>query len=138
MFQEEQRTSLRFAATGRLTASVGSSGDPVAVRDVGLGGFAVESPEPIPAGLHKVRLTARGETSPGLEGRRVYCQAAPARGAARFTAGFEFVRAMETADREVKVLIQNITGLRFALDEPEASCFRKNRGRRSAPRRRGD
>ncbi len=110
---KEQRTALRFDTYGRLSAQLVVSQRPMAIRNVGLGGFSADVDIPVSGGGHVVQLITPDRKTTLLEARNVYClplRAEPGRG--RYSAGFEFVRPPET-DRAIKGVLQQITQLRL-------------------------
>ncbi len=114
---KELRTTLRFDAKGRLAGHLVSLNQAVTIKDIGLGGFAIEASEPFaPGHKHFVRFTAPDNTSTVLETRSVHCR--PSRvtdgSPPGFIAGFEFVRPPQDVDRSVKMMIEQVSSLRLS------------------------
>jgi hypothetical protein len=113
---KEQRTSLRFAAQGRLTGHLVSSNRPLTIQNVGPGGFSAEADRPVAAGSHIVQLITPDRKSTLLEARNVYCQLMRSgEGGSRFVAGFEFVRPSQDVDSALRGILQQVTQLRLGM-----------------------
>ena len=113
---KELRTTLRFDATGRLAGHLVSLDRAVSIKDIGLGGFASEAPEPVaPGHKHFVRFTAPDRTSTVLETRSVYCRPSPVTEGSppSYVTGFEFVRPPQDVDRAVRLMIEQVSSLRL-------------------------
>jgi hypothetical protein len=113
---KEQRTTLRFDVHGGLDGHLVTTNRPMAIKNLGLGGFAADVAIPVAAGSHLVRFTTSDRTATLLETRSVYCRPIREPGVARrYAAGFEFVRPPQDVDRAVKVILQQVTQLRLGL-----------------------
>ena len=108
----ERRKHPRFAAAGRLAGHLVERNLPVRVRDIGLGGFSVETMEPLPAGgEHKVRFISHDDWSTILPAKLANCRPSCADdGSPLFVSGFAFLND-ETPEtkRTVAVLLEKVT-----------------------------
>lgn len=108
----ERRKHPRFAAAGRLAGHLLEQDLPVRVRDIGLGGFSVETMAPLPAGgEHRVRFISQDDWSTVLPAILANCRPSCAEdGSPLYVAGFAFVDddAPETK-RTVAVLLEKVT-----------------------------
>jgi hypothetical protein len=116
----ERRRTPRFDALGQILATLLSIDRPVWVRDIGLGGFSVESVEPLETGVeHWVRFTARDDSSAVLKAQSLHSRpSVAADGSPRFVTGFAFlpVPAEETTPA-VTMLIEKVTSVGL-YDDP--------------------
>jgi hypothetical protein len=108
----ERRKHPRFAATGRLAGHLIEQDLPVRVRDIGLGGFSVETMAPLAAGgEYRVRFISEDDWSTVLPAKLANCRASCAEdGSPLYVAGFSFLddKAPETK-RTVAVLVEKVT-----------------------------
>jgi hypothetical protein len=108
----ERRKHPRFAAAGRLAGHLIEPDLPVRVRDIGLGGFSIETMAPLPTGVdHRVRFISHDDWSTILQARIANCRPSCAEdGSPLYVAGFAFVDdgAPETK-RTVAVLLEKVT-----------------------------
>jgi hypothetical protein len=118
----ERRRYPRFGAGDRLAAHLLDADLPVRVRDIGLGGFSIETMTPLEPGIeHRVRFVSRDDWSTVLPARisnsRPSCGDD---GAPLFVAGFSF-SGDEKAEtrRTVQILIEKVTSVRLYGD-PES------------------
>jgi hypothetical protein len=108
----DRRRSPRLELLGRLHGHVVSLNLDVIVRDVSLGGLAIETEFSFPVGaLHEFRLTLTDGSSSELAARVVYSKPAPQR-AGYFVTGFQFLDDGSTAGFAVSELIGRITAIR--------------------------
>ncbi len=107
-----RRHSPRFDTLGRIVGHLAAVDLPVRVREIGFGGFSVETVEPLPADTpHRVRFTARDDWSIELDARAVHCRPSCATdGSPRFATGFCFVSHQESA-AAVRQMIAKITSV---------------------------
>ena len=112
----DRRRYPRFDAAGRVVGMLLATKLPVRVRDVGFGGFAIETVDPIPSGEYqRVRLTTTDDWSTVLEAQSLHCRpSCAADGSPRYVTGFAFVSptAPET-QRAVGRIIESITSLQI-------------------------
>jgi hypothetical protein len=89
----ERRTSPRIEILGRVHGQAVSLGVPVTVREISLGGMAIETPVPFPMGaLHEFRLTLGDGSTVLLRARVVHCRpAGKASDTPVFVSGMHFV-----------------------------------------------
>jgi hypothetical protein len=91
-----------------------SLGMPVIVRDISLGGFSVESADPLPGGLHIVRLQAdeRWSVTVTAASRHQRSTRSPD-GSVRHVMGFEYEDQNADTQQTLRVLFE-----RLAADLP--------------------
>ena len=115
-YQNERRRYPRFAAAEKLAGHLIDQDLPVRVRDIGLGGFSIETMEPLEAGVeHRVRFVSRDDWSTVLPARIANCRPSCAEdGSPLFVAGFAF-SAEEKAETKqtVQILIEKVTSVRL-------------------------
>jgi hypothetical protein len=112
----ERRRYPRFAASDKLAGHLLDQDLPVRVRDIGLGGFSIETMAPLEEGIeHRVRFVSRDDWSTVLPARLANCRPSCADdGSPLFVAGFAF-SADDTADTKqtVQILIEKVTSVRL-------------------------
>jgi hypothetical protein len=115
----ERRRHPRFGAAGRLAAHLLETDLPVRVRDIGFGGFSVETMTPLPEGVeHRVRFVSEDDWSTVLPARTANSRPSCAEdGSPLFVAGFAF-SGDEQPDtrRTVQLLIDKVTSVRLYGD----------------------
>jgi hypothetical protein len=86
----------------------------VRVRDVGLGGFSVETVEPLDIGVvQTVRFTTVDDWSALLPARSMHCRpSVAADGSPRYATGFSFVDETKSL-RTVQHLIEQVTSIKM-------------------------
>ena len=118
--QPDRRRSPRLPVRGRLLACLVESDLPLRIREIGFGGFATETVEPLPLSvLHQVQFTARDDKSAVLPALSLHswpsclADATPC-----FVTGFEF-RPDEPAKAQqiVKMLIEKVTATGLYTDD---------------------
>ena len=116
MSQSERRRYPRFAASEKLAGHLLDADLPVRVRDIGLGGFSIETMEPLEAGTeHRVRFVSRDDWSTVLPATIANTRPSCADdGSPLFVSGFAFKKedAPETK-QTVQVLIEKVTSVRL-------------------------
>jgi len=115
----ERRRTPRFEALGRVVGHLIREDLPVRVRDVGLGGFSVETMEPMETGAeHLVRFVAEDDWSATLAARSAHCHPSCADdGSPLFVTGFAFVEAHKPDTRRtVETLVEKVTSVRLYGD----------------------
>jgi hypothetical protein len=108
----ERRKHPRFATAGRLTGHLLDRDLPVRVRDIGLGGFSIETMEPLPTGgEHRVKFISQDDWSTVLAATIANCRPSCADdGSPLYVSGFAFLNG-EAPDtrRTVAVLVEKVT-----------------------------
>ena len=112
----ERRRYPRFAASEKLAGHLLDSDLPVRVRDIGLGGFSIETMEPLEAGTeHRVRFVSRDDWSTVLPATIANTRPSCADdGSPLFVSGFAFAadHSQETK-QTVQILIEKVTSVRL-------------------------
>jgi hypothetical protein len=110
----ERRRHPRFPAHQRLVGYLTSPRLPVHVRDVGLGGFCIETVEPLEPGVvQTVRFTTVDDWSAMLPARSLHCRpSVAADGTPRYATGFAFVDETKSL-RTVQHLIEQVTSIKL-------------------------
>lgn len=117
---DERRQSPRFDALGRILGLLVAVDLPVRVRDVGLGGFSVETVEPLDVGgVLAVRFLTADDWVTDLQARSLHCRPSVATdGTPRYVTGFEFLRGQAAdASGRVRELVAKVTSVEL-FDEP--------------------
>src|SRR5262245_10322149 len=112
----ERRRYPRFAAAEKLAGHLLDSDLPVRVRDIGLGGFSIETMEPLEAGTeHRVRFVSRDDWSTVLAARIANTRPSCAEdGSPLFVSGFAFNNEDRPETRQtVQILIEKVTSVRL-------------------------
>jgi hypothetical protein len=116
----ERRKTPRLPVRGRLLGVLLDSDLPVRIREIGYGGFATETVEPLPVSvLHTVRITAKDDRSAILRAESLHCWPSCASdGSPCYVTGFEF-RSDEQSETQwlVKMLMERVTSVGL-YDEP--------------------
>jgi len=118
--QPDRRESARFEVLGRVLGTIVAADLPVRVRDIGLGGFSIETVEPFDAGTeHNVRYPAMDDWSGVLPATSLHCRPSVAQdGTPRYVTGFAFPAA--NAREAIVDLIAKVTSVRLFDDKPES------------------
>lgn len=114
--EHERRRHPRFAALEKLAGHLVDQDLPVRVRDVGLGGFSIETMAPLEPGLeHQVRFIARDDWSTVLPARLSNCRPSCADdGSPLFVSGFAFAGDEKPETKQtVQILIEKVTSVRL-------------------------
>jgi hypothetical protein len=110
--QVERRKSPRLPVRGRLLACLVESDRPLRIREIGFGGFATESVEPLPLSvLHHVQFTSQNDESAVLPALTLHSwPSCLSDGTPCYVTGFEF-RPDEPAKAQeiVQMLIETVT-----------------------------
>jgi len=117
---EERRRHPRFEVLGRLLGTIVAADLPVRIRDIGLGGFSVETVEPLETGdVQPFRFTAMDDWTAVLPARSLHCRPSIATdGSPRFVTGFEFIAEQANdAGKTIRDLITKVTSVQM-FDEP--------------------
>ena len=109
---QERRRAHRVEVLGQLHGHVVALKLPLVVRDIGSGGFSVETPVPFPIdSTHSFRFTTADGHEVRVKAESVRClRVSPADAHPAYITGFEFV----TSDRETKEcvgwLVESLAG----------------------------
>ncbi len=112
----ERRRHPRFGVDGRLAGNLVDRDLPVRVRDIGLGGFSIETMAPLEPGIeHRVRFVSRDDWSAVLPARIANCRASCADdGSPRYVSGFAFLNGEKPETRQtIQILIEKVTSVRL-------------------------
>jgi hypothetical protein len=112
--QPERRKSPRLPARGRLLATLLAADRPVRIREIGFGGFATETVDPLPTSvMHDVRFTAHDDISTVIRALALHSWPSCASdGTPCFVTGFEFQPEKPAeAEQAVKMLIEKVTAV---------------------------
>jgi hypothetical protein len=110
----ERRRHPRFGAQNRLAGYLPDQDLPVSVRDIGLGGFSIETVAPLEAGIeHRVRFISKDDWSAELPARvansRPSCRDD---GSPIFVAGFAFSEdGNADTRRTIETLIEKVVSV---------------------------
>lgn len=109
-----RRQSPRFEVLGRIVGYLTSRDLPVRVREVGFGGFSIETLEPVTTGaVEPVRFTTTDDWSASLFAQSLHCRPSCAPdGSPRYVTGFQFVDQTDPHARQsVAYMIKKVTGV---------------------------
>jgi hypothetical protein len=112
----ERRRHPRFGVAGRLAGHLLDQDLPVRVRDIGLGGFSIETMTPLETGVeHRVRFVSRDDWSTVLPARIANCRPSCAEdGSPLFVAGCSFsTDEKPETKRTVQILIEKVTSVQL-------------------------
>lgn len=106
----DRRRSPRIELLGRLHGHSVSLDLSVNVREISLGGMAIETPVPFPVGaVHAFRLTLGDDSTVELTGRVMHCRnASPGDAAPVYVSGIQFVDDESTPTSSVGHLIDRV------------------------------
>ena len=110
--QVDRRKSPRLPVRGRLLACLVETDHPLRIREIGFGGFATETVEPLPLSvLHQVQFMSQDDKSAVLRALSLHSwPSCLSDGTPCFVTGFEFRPDEPTeAQRIVKMLIETVT-----------------------------
>ena len=113
---KERRRHPRFEVLGRVLGTIVSADLPVRIRDIGLGGFSVETVEPLDTGeVQPFRFTAMDDWTAVLSARSLHCRPSiAADGSPRFVTGFEFIKEQAAdATETIRALITKVTSVQM-------------------------
>lgn len=110
---QERRKHPRFPTHGQLLGWVPAAQRPVAIRDIGFGGFATETVEPLPVGtVQSVRFTTKTDRSTVLQAKSLHSWPSCMQdGSPCYVTGFEFVVDPTDAQRDITMLIEQVTSI---------------------------
>jgi hypothetical protein len=114
----ERRRFKRFPVFNRVLGVLTNADLPVRIRDVSLGGCAVETPEPLPADAKQpIRFIADDDWSVVLDTRSVYSHPSVSdQGAPMYVTGFSFVGYEDAAKEPVAQLLEKVTSVRMPFE----------------------
>ena len=121
MQQPERRRYPRFGAAEKLAGHLLDQDLPVRVRDIGLGGFSIETVEPLEPGIeHRVRFVSRDDWSTVLAARCANSRASCMDdGSPIYVAGFAFTGDDRPETRRtIQILIEKVISVRLYETEP--------------------
>jgi PilZ domain len=108
------RRTPRIDVRHRLTARLVTLDRPVVMRDFSMGGFAVESREPLPSGTHIVRIQEGERWSVTVTASSRHAQTTEHNdGTVKYVMGFEISDQSADTQQTIRVLFE-----RLAADEP--------------------
>ncbi len=110
----ERRRFPRYPAHERVVGYLTAPRLPVRVRDIGLGGFSIETIDPLEAGVvQTVRFTTIDDWSAVLPAKSLHCRPSiAADGTPRYATGFSFVDENKSR-RTVEYLIEQVTSVKL-------------------------
>lgn len=121
----DRRKSPRLPVRDRILGCLVEADRPVRIREIGFGGFATETVEPLPVkAVHDVRFTARDDRSAVLRAQSLHCWPSCADdGTPCYVTGFVF-RHEDSPDarQNIQMLIEKVTsvGLYEETSRPES------------------
>jgi hypothetical protein len=118
--QQDRRKSPRLPVRGRLLACLVESDRPLRIREIGFGGFATETVEPLPLSvMHQVQFTAQDDKSAVLRAQSLHSwPSCLSDGTPCFVTGFAFVPDRPAEDQQtVKMLIETVTATGLYSDD---------------------
>jgi hypothetical protein len=107
------RRTPRIDVRRRLSGHLASLDRRVVIRDFSLGGFSVESDEPIPPGTHIVRIQEGERWSVTVTAASRHVQRVEGPDGTRYVMGFEYSDQSADTQQTIRVLFE-----RLAADEP--------------------
>ena len=111
----ERRASPRTEVLGRVSLTVLSTPVPARLREISTGGCAVETPTPLPQGVHHFRLDIEGQAPVELAAELVHSTRLTLSGGETIhLAGFEFLPLSEPTSRALTGLVEHIGTLCLA------------------------
>jgi hypothetical protein len=114
MDRPDMRKTPRINVRHRLRAQLMTLDRAVVMRDFSLGGFAVESDQPIPSGTHIVRIQEGERWSVSVTAASRHCQTTEREdGSVTYVMGFEISDQSTDTQQTIRVLFE-----RLAADEP--------------------
>ncbi len=111
----ERRSTPRTEVLGRVGLKLLSASVPARLREISTGGCAVETPNPLPQGVHQVRLDIEGFEPVQLSAELVHStRLSMPGGEGIYLAGFEFLPQGEATSRALAGLVAHIGALCLA------------------------
>ena len=121
MQQTERRRHPRFGAATKLAGHLLDQDLPVRVRDIGLGGFSIETVEPLEIGIeHRVRFVSHDDWSTVLLALCAYSRPSCLDdGSPIYVAGFSFTGEDRPETRQtIQILIEKVISVRLYETDP--------------------
>ena len=118
--QQDRRKSPRLPVRGRLLACLVESDRPLRIREIGFGGFATETVEPLPLSvMHQVQFMAQDDKYAVLRAQSLHSwPSCLSDGTPCFVTGFAFVPDEPgEAQQIVKMLIEKVTATGLYSDD---------------------
>lgn len=111
----ERRSTRRYEALGRVEVTMLSAPMPARVREISLGGFALETSEPPPVGVHRFRFALEDLAPIEIDAEAVHSARVSLPGKAEtYLAGFELLPCNDATAKAVAALIDRIGALAMA------------------------
>jgi hypothetical protein len=109
----DRRRTPRLEVNGRIDGYLESTGEPVRIRDIGLGGFSIETPDPVPDGVHVMRFSVEGQWSISLSAMIRYSRPfSTVDGASWYLTGFEYLaQHSRSTQRIASHLVERLTSI---------------------------
>lgn len=108
----ERRSNRRVEVLGRMKVTMLSAPMAVCVREISLGGFAIETSEPPPAGVHRFRFELESLAPIDVVAEAVHAARVSRPAAAEaYVAGFELLPCSAATSQALAVLIDRIGAL---------------------------
>jgi hypothetical protein len=105
----ERRATQRYEALGRIVVTVLSAPMPARMREISLGGFALETSDPPPTGVHRFRFTFEDLAPVEIVAEAVHSARVALPGQAEtYLAGFELLPSSDATSRALAVLVDRI------------------------------
>jgi len=111
----ERRSTRRYEALGRVEVTMLSAPMAARVREISLGGFALETSDPPPVGVHRFRFAFEDLAPIEIDAEAVHSARVSLPGKAEtYLAGFELLPCNDATSRAIAVLIDRIGALAMA------------------------
>jgi hypothetical protein len=111
----ERRSTRRYEALGRVAVTMLSAPMPARVREMSVGGFALETSDPPPVGVHRFRFEFEDLAPIEIDAEAVHSARISVPGKAEtYLAGFELLPCSDATSRAVAVLVDRIGTLCLA------------------------
>lgn len=108
----ERRKSPRLEVLGTLHGQIVPLRIAITVREIGFGGFSIETVFPLPVeAIHDFRFTLRSGSTVTVRGRVVHCREEARESATIYVAGLEFVDALPARRRKAQALVNEVETL---------------------------
>lgn len=108
----ERRKSPRLEVMGTLHGQIVPLRIAITVREIGFGGFSIETVFPLPVdAIHDFRFTLRNGSTVTVRGRVVHCREDARESATIYIAGLEFVDALPARRRKAQALVSEVEAL---------------------------
>lgn len=105
----ERRATRRYEALGRVEVTILSAPMPARVREISLGGFALETSDPPPSGVHRFRFAFEDLAPVEIVAEAVHSARVSLPGKVEtYLAGFELLPSSDATSRALAVLVDRI------------------------------